>query len=431
MEKKNYLYQYPFNRFFSKDKIAPMIYASSGSSGKPTFWFRGDDQEKIGGKFHEKIFTDIFRIKKDDSTLVVICFAMGLWVAGNYTLACCRNLSRKGFNLSTITPGIEKIDIINSLRILGPHFKNIVIAGYPPFVMDIVNDARKAKIKFSKNTFVITAGDKFTEEWRRSLLDLLGINSKKNIISIYGSADTGALGHETPISIYIREEALKNPALYKQVFEQEVVEPALMQYDPYLTYFEVVNDELLITTKTSIPLIRYNIHDQGAIIPYNEMQDKLKKLGLLNKAKEHGLQFWKMPFFVKKGRTDVAVTFYAINVYPENLQTSLEDRKISKYLTGNYLAYNQNSKNQKNQKLHLKLELAEKTKANPRMLNLIVDTISSKLSELSIEYRKLYSAIGTKAQPQVKLEPYGRLAETGKIAGLLNTKGKKARMVLT
>ena len=75
--------------------------------------------------------------------------------------------------------------------------------------------------------------------------------------------------------------------------------------------------------------------------------------------------------------------------------------------------------------------MAEKTKANPRMLNLIVDTISSKLSELSIEYRKLYSAIGTKAQPQVKLEPYGRLAETGKIAGLLNTKGKKARMVLT
>ncbi|MFI5205605.1 MAG: phenylacetate--CoA ligase family protein, partial [Candidatus Paceibacterales bacterium] len=429
MEKKNYLYRYPIQQFFPKGKIAPVIYASSGSSGQPTFWFRGDDQEETGGKFHEKIFTDIFGIKKEEPTLVIICFAMGLWVAGNFTLACCRNVSRRGFNLTTITPGIEKMDVINSLQTLGPQFKNIIIAGYPPFVMDVVNDALKAKIKFTKNTFILTAGDKFSEEWRDSLLKLLGTSARKNIISIYGSADAGVLGHETPISIFIREEALKNQGLYSQLFGQEDIEPALVQYDPDYIYFEEVNKELVFTTKTSIPLVRYNIHDVGTIVPHHEMVGRLEKLDLLNKAKAYGINLWKWPFLVKKGRTDVAVTFYALNIYPENLSAGIEDRRVRKFLTGNFLAYNKDTQNHKTQKLFIKLQLNQKIKASKTIKELIKKSIVDNLTKVSIEYRKLFSSIGSRALPEIILTNH---SDFGKVdaQGVMNIHGKKPKVVI-
>src|SRR3989344_3376766 len=65
-DKKSYLSKYPFTDLFIDGKFPPMAYASSGSSGKPIFWFRGDEQEKNGGEIHGQIFQKVFGIKKDD-----------------------------------------------------------------------------------------------------------------------------------------------------------------------------------------------------------------------------------------------------------------------------------------------------------------------------------------------------------------------------
>ena len=42
--KKNYLQVYSSDDLFFDGRFPPIVYASSGSSGKPTFWFRGDDE---------------------------------------------------------------------------------------------------------------------------------------------------------------------------------------------------------------------------------------------------------------------------------------------------------------------------------------------------------------------------------------------------
>ena len=149
-------------RFFAKKNIPPTAYAGSGSSGRLTFWFMGGRQEAVGGKAHEIIFKEIFGIKKNDSTLVVNCFAMGLWIAGNYTQAACRYLAKKGYRITTISPGIEKKDIFIILRDLAPQFKKLILTGYPPFLMDVIREARGKNMPLRKDIKILTAGNKIS-----------------------------------------------------------------------------------------------------------------------------------------------------------------------------------------------------------------------------------------------------------------------------
>ncbi len=428
MEKKNYLYKYSLKDLFPKNKVAPMIYASSGSSGKPTFWFRGDEQEEMGADIHQEIFSKTFGLNKQSEILVVICFSMGVWVAGNYTAEVCRRLSRRGWNLTTVTPGVEKEDIFNVLENLAPQFKNVILAGYPPFLMDVVVQAKQKKIKLKSKFFGLTAGDKFSEEWRTAFLKQIGSKSSNDISAIYGCADAGVLGYETKFSILLRTEALKNKDLYKELFADEKVLPALVQYDPSKIYFEEVEGELVFTTATAIPLIRYNIHDVGKVYSVEETKEIINKFGLTKSLKGQSISV-TMPLLVKKGRTDVAVTFYALNVYPEHIHAGLQDREISKYLTGNYSAYNLSKNKHKDQQLHFKLELASGVKPSKSIQKTVQECLIRNLLKHNIEYRKLRSAIGAKSDPIVELVKNNDDVKVSHQA-IFNIKGKKPRIIL-
>ena len=432
IDKKSYIHKYPLKDLFPGRLIPPMAYASSGSSGMPTFWFRGDGQEEIGGELHEWIFDKIFNIGKNESTLVVILFAMGVWVAGNYTLSACRYLSRKGYQVSTITPGVEKEDISNILRDLSPEFKNLVLVGYPPFLMDVVNDVIRRGVRFNnKKIKIITAGDKFSEEWRDSILKTLNIkDGYRSLISIYGSADAAILGHETPLTIILRKAAETNQNLYNDLFGDVHTLPAIMQYHPEHIFFEAVDDELVLTADTAAPLIRYNIHDIGNVIDHEEMGAILKRNNIEQEARKYGFSQWRLPFVIIKGRSDVAVTFYALNIFPEHIKAGIEDKSISRYLSGNFLAYNKTVNKGKTQRLYIKLELAEGVRPDNKILELTQQSILKNLLKLNMEFRKLYSTIGQKALPLVNLCEHesGKFSPASGAKNLISKKGKKPRV---
>jgi phenylacetate-CoA ligase len=430
MGKKEYLYRYPVHDLFPGKKIPPMVYASSGSSGHPTFWFRGDDQELAGGYIHETIFTDIFGIDKESETLVVVCFSMGIWVAGNYTLASCRRLSAMGYAISTVTPGIEMEDILTVLKKLAPQFKHVILAGYPPFLMDVVTAARKEKISLPANTKFITAGDKFTEEWRDTFLGLVDAEDPlRSIISIYGSADAGVLGYETPVAIMLRREANRSPAFRTALFGEEAILPALVQYDPATIFFEEKDGELLFTANTGTPLIRYNIHDIGTIVSWEEMNALAKKFKIRGDMQAGGSSEKKLPFIIKKGRNDVAVTFYALNIYPENIKAGLTDKHIKHLVSGQFFAFNKDVTRNKKQKLCFNIELAQGVRLNATIQRAIEKAIMENLIATNIEYRKLTSAIGKSAIPQVTLFTYGgNRFHRERMPGLIGFAGKKIKI---
>ena len=426
--KHDYLIKSGYKKFLETG-VPPVAYASSGSSGNPTFWFRDQKQEIWGGRLHQKLFTKIYGIKPKDSTLVIICFSMGVWVAGNYTAACCRWIAEQGFNLTTITPGIEKADVLKILKFLAPNYQNVILAGYPSFVMDILTECRAKKIKFSPKTKLLTSGDSFSEDWRDEALNLLGgAFSPERIVGVYGSADAGIMGFETPLSIKLRRAALKHHGLYNELFGPEKKLPALFQFEPNHIFFESINHELVLTADTAIPLIRYNIHDVGKVISFNKTKEIYKKfkLGLPPKAETA----WRLPVLVKKGRTDVAVTFYALNIYPEHIDAGIKHPALSKLLSGNFRAYNQINKNQKEEELVIELELKESAKTSKTILKKVSGIVAKNLSELNTEYRKLHSSLGTKALPTVRLVKKLEAKQNNIDKILLSIKGKKPRMAV-
>ncbi|MDP3954041.1 MAG: hypothetical protein Q8Q06_01310 [bacterium] len=427
-EKKSYIYKNKTSDLFSMN-TPPMIYASSGSSGKPTFWFRGDKQELHGADLHERIFSKIFGIKKSDKTLVVICFSMGVWIAGNFTLACCRELSRRGYNISVVSPGVEMEDIMSSLSNIAPLFKKVVLAGYPPFLMNVAVEARKRKIKLAPDIKAITAGDKFSETWRNDFLATLGIKNKTSIVSIYGSADAGPMAHETPLSIFLRNESLKNKKLYNELFGDAKTLPGLVQYDSGQIFFEEIDGELVLTADTAIPLIRYNIHDTGRIIHFKEIKKIISRAGLTDKISRLGLSNWQMPFLTLKGRTDVAVTFYAINIFPENISSAIKNKNVSGLLTGNYRAYNTTAGKSRFQKLIIELEPAGEIKNHAKTAGLISKTVHSELVRSSIEFRKLNDMLGEKSMPVILLKKFdGSSSKQKNGPTLIALAGKKPRL---
>ncbi|MBI2450751.1 MAG: phenylacetate--CoA ligase family protein [Parcubacteria group bacterium] len=408
MDKKNYLRVYPYVDLFPKKKIPPIISMSSGSSGKPFYWPRGFDQEERGGKIHEIIFRNIFKIGSK-RTLVIVCFSMGTWIAGTFTASCCRYIAQKSYNLSIATPGIEKEDALSILKDFAPNFETVILAGYPPFLMDIIDEANQRKINLKKlNLRLLFAGENFSEKWRDVIHEMASMpKTLDRSVSIYGTADADILGHETPLSVFLRKKANINRNFAEAFFGKISFIPTLVQYYPMEKFFESVNGKLIFTSAAGIPLIRYNIQDTGKLISYSEAMKLIREFGFEKEIKKRGLDKWKLPFLTLGGRKDVSVTFYALNIYPENIKSGLEDDFVSKYLSGKFIASTKSVNKGKNQKLIIKVELARNTEPTENIKELAEQIIFEHLLKLNIEYRKLYSSISKKALPQIELIPFG------------------------
>lgn len=409
LDKKNYLTQYPLAELcWDGDIFANnMISVSSGSSGQPFFWPRGEVQNQEGAWIHERIYKDIFHTDKR-STLVVICFSMGTWIAGSFTTACTVEVSKRGYKINVITPGLEKEEIIKSVKHLGLQYEQVVIAGYPPFVKDIIDEGREAGIAWKKlNVKFLWAGEAFSEEWRDYVLKLVGSNNPfYDSANIYGSADASILGHETPASILLRRIYNKNKKLCEATFGTPIL-PSIVQFYPENRYFEQLDSELVFTTNAGIPLARYNIHDSGGVMQFDELVEPVKQQFLEGlKTFDIDSEQWKLPFIYLNGRKDFTATIYAVNVYPENIKAALVDPKLRSWVTGKFTMATKYH-NDMDQYFEINIEMAKGMKFDEDYQQLAKSTVIKKLVQLNGEFRKLYNAIGKRAEPYIHLIPYG------------------------
>jgi len=194
---------------------------------------------------------------------MIICFGMGTWIAGIYTTLTTLVTHINGLPIAVITPGFNKEETLRILETLAPQYEQVIIAGIPTFIKDLLEQwsasSAKHKVKHIKLLF---AGEGFSEDWRSYVLHL--IDSKDychDAISILGSADASIMGFETAESITLRRLASTNSTVRNQLFHNERL-PALAAFIPTQRFFETEHNELLLSADRSIPLIRYNIHDR-------------------------------------------------------------------------------------------------------------------------------------------------------------------------
>ncbi|MEP0745746.1 phenylacetate--CoA ligase family protein [Trichocoleus sp. AS-A2] len=429
--KENYLLRHSLADLCRNGQLeaCDTIAVSSGSTGKPTFWPRFlTDELQIAIRF-EQIFHDSFQADTR-RTLAVICFTLGTWVGGMYTANCCRYLASKGYPITVITPGNNKEEIFRVVQELGSAFEQVVLLGYPPFLKDVIDSGIARGVEWQQyHIKMVFAGEVFSEEWRNLVGERVGSqNPCYDSASLYGTADAGVLGNETPLSIRIRRFLAEHPDAAKALFGESRL-PTLVQYDPLSRFFEVHEGTLLFSGDNGIPLIRYHISDTGGLVPYDEMLQFLAEwdfdpvaalqgesaiphpetsgLGLpeLNpaaRATQRGIP--PLPFVYVFGRSNFTVSYFGANIYPENVTVGLEQPRIREWVTGKFVMQVQEDAD-KNRFLSVVVELAPQVEASEDKQEAIASSILSQLLHLNSEFANYVPP--TYQMPQVTLTPSG------------------------
>ena len=412
VDKKNYLQAYPLKSLTWEDDLSKLytLSSSSGSSGTPYLWPRGSMQEVEGARFSELFYKYLFGMDKK-STLYVVSFGMGAWIAGSFMTSVTQLISRKGYPILVITPGLEKDLLIKMIKDLSPNFDQVLIIGYPPFVKDILDSGKTHNLDWKEiNMKLMFAAEGFSEKWRDYMLRKIGEkNPLKTTTNIYGTADAGIMGMETPLSILLRKVLIKSGKV-EQFFGQNRL-PTIVQYDPTTKYFEKVQNELVFTSNSGIPLIKYNIHDHGNIIHYEQVKEAIEdnSIGMYKELKKYNVEDfdWKIPFVYIFGRTDFMVNFYGLNIFPEHIKSGLEDSRVSNYVSGKFTMQTLTNKKH-NQKLILNIELQNNTEPNKHLKKQVSKSMLDNLTQRNSEFNKLYNDLGPKkATPEINLFPYG------------------------
>jgi len=106
LDKKTYINRFSPENLSPNNRIPPAAHASTGSSGQATFWFRGPKHIHIGTAYYNHVIEDVLQIPRSQRTLVVVCFAMGVWVAGTYTLMAFDRIGQEaGRKITVVPPG--------------------------------------------------------------------------------------------------------------------------------------------------------------------------------------------------------------------------------------------------------------------------------------------------------------------------------------
>jgi phenylacetate-CoA ligase len=405
MDKASYIYAYPLaERCLGGNlKRSDRVAVSSGSTGQPTFWPRSiADELDVAVRF-EQVFKDSFHAH-ERTTLTVVCFALGNWVGGLYTTSCCWHLTSKGYPLMVATPGNNKAEIFRVIQALAPHFEQTVLLGYPPFVKDVIDSGIAEGIDWATyKPKLVFAGEVFSEEWRSLVLKRIGSTSPcYDSASLYGTADGGVLGNETPLSIAIRRWFSVHPKAARSLFGESRL-PTLVQYDPASRFFELHDNTLVVSGENSVPLLRYHIADKGGLVSFEDMWAFLNNHGVHSLAElglDNSSQTRSLPFVFVFGRADFTVSYYGANIYPENVTVGLEQPEFTSWISGKFVLETRETDNS-DKYLHIAVELLPAIQATIKLSEKIAESVKTQLLRLNSEFANYTPA--ERQLPQITL----------------------------
>ncbi len=411
--KKNYLRAYPWSDICKKRSLLqePLVMTStSGSTGSPFYFPRRVSVDMQSAVSHH-MFLRSSKIDHKKSTLVINCFGMGVWIGGLLTYQAFKHITEHGYPLTIITPGISKNEIFQAFKNLAPHFDQIILCGYPPFMKDVIDDGKDEGIQWKNfNLKLIFAAEGFSETFRDYFVEVAGIkNIYRDTMNIYGSADLGTMAQESPLCILIRRLALTNSDLYTKLFGQATRLPTLAQYIPDFINFEAKNNSIYCTGDNVLPLIRYEIGDNGGVLTYNQVTALFKGCGidLEKEIKNAGIMdtITELPFVYVYERSDFAASFYGAIIYPEFIKKGLLSKELRDMVTGKFTMFTKNDTNE-NQFLEVNIELKASQKITNAKKALILKSIHNSLLSQSTEYTKLSQHLGGRIYPKLVFWPH-------------------------
>ena len=365
LDKKNYYHAYSLEELCRGGRIpkAGTFYQSAGTSGNPTLWFESVEEElefdrEVAFLGHAMLDTS----KKE--YLIVNCWAFGLWPSGINFFASARFQGK----MLNVGPDIETT--VKMLTMLGPKHRYLV-AGYPPFLYRLLLAAEASGLRLADyEIHVVSGGEGFVEEWRDEFIRRFG--KKSVIFSTYGTTDKGlAEAMESNFSyairslMYVASEFLRDEEAARGImrlrfgrdsvpFTKETARefllsfvgeeknigrvPMVFQFNPLAfynenhTFFdphqkrEVHEFATTVLSRVAIPRVRYNVHDEGRVVSYDDVKRILQKFSIRifdYNPRSDAYMDLHLPFLFLYGRSDGTVSIDGANIFPEDVEECL------------------------------------------------------------------------------------------------------------
>jgi len=406
--RKNYLEKYSITERSWDGKFDYDILAVSGGTiGDPRLWPRGNAQEFEAAIMHELLYNSVFEVSKY-RTLLIVGFPLGIYVSGIATTMPSWLISSKlGYQLTIAAVGNKRDEILNVLKQSHEHYEQIIVTGHPFFVKDLVESAQSYKI-FKKNVRMkfMFSSEGFSEKWRSYLLSVSNNQFVScDAINLYGSTDTLVTAFETPFSIFLKKQAEENAE-----FREKLKFPVALnvfQYNPMMRYIETDSkDNLLITSASGIPLVRFQIGDRGRVHSLSEVKSVLDSYyNLKTEGGNWEKKYWKLPLLTLFGRSDYSIEFHVAHIKPEYIHFALDDPLFYEKITGKF-SMRKYYTEAMDPVLEINIELNEGQDSDVRLENDLNEKITAALRSFDYRYEFLFNSSPSIAKPRIHLWPY-------------------------
>lgn len=313
-DKRSYVQRYPIAARCVDGRIPAhgvLFDESSGSSGHPTSWVRGEAERCANGRTIRMGLSR--RLQGERPLLFINAFALGPWATGiNLTIA----LSSMG-HLKTLGPDIDKI--AHTVREFG-ETHHLVVMGYPPFLRQLLD---RAGVNWHGLQVSFIYGGEGMSESMRTLFLQRGI---ARVYGSYGASDLELnIAAETDFTIALRRLLEARPQIAKALIRQPGAMPMLFQYNPAEFFLETsAEGELIVTICRPgylAPKVRYNIHDLGYVVRHGELACVLAAHGV--DITTLASEVLDLPVLFLHGRADQSVSWYGCKIPPRDVQEAI------------------------------------------------------------------------------------------------------------
>lgn len=386
-----------------------LIATSSGATGEPTLWARNASQEIEATLTHNLLFTQLYEIEKL-KTVAIIGFPMGAYVSGIATTIPSWLLTLKHPNLTIITVGNNKRQVLGLIKKMQKKYDQTLLIGHPFFIKDVLESGKDRGIQWGRSRVrAMFCSEGFTESWRTYVGNLIRTKTpERDVFSTYGSTELLLMGYENPFTILIRQIAEANPAFCEKVFGTNML-PQLFHYNPLLRHIETSKDgELLYSMQGGAPLIRYNLQDEGSIFSCKQIKKALSEQCPEWKKQLESIgwkQEWNLPLVALHGRSNNTIVFYAANIYPEHIHRALNAKSLLNSLTGKFVMKKSYIRKM-DQKLTIHVELQEGVRISKVLQRNITKRVVQTLEKVNMEYLFLRENLDKDLVPEIILHKY-------------------------
>jgi phenylacetate-CoA ligase len=391
-----------------------MIDESSGSTGTPYNWVRSKRERLESQRFISYFSKYCYGT---ESRITINAFSMGSWATG---INMGQALEANGIVKNT---GPDLVKMLSTLRFFGPQYQYLIL-GYPPFLKHFIDVAEQEGFPFEQYRLdALVGGEGMSEGLRDYLLKRFRL-----VYSGYGATDLEiGIAGETPVAVAVRRLAWKDPTVKSALFGPDSRLPMLFQYNPLMHHIEVnQNRELLFTiTRDSVlsPRIRYNVHDEGGVARFDELEAKLRDLGynLRDLVPESG-RLLRLPFLWIYGRRDSTISVMGANIYPEDLEQCLYAEPELARITRSYCL----SLSEHGAQVRPCFLFEIEAEPSDELMHQFGTAMVKRLAELNADFREALHEYAQTLQPEIKLYRIGEgpfAANSGRI--------KQARLLKT